>query len=194
MELKLHRSTQDILELITEKTRKPFEFIKKPDLPTIASIKMARKNMASHLLYYREDKGNILDHLIAHECGHIYRMSNVPFEERKIPATNNDNRRLALSQIEGDRIRLSRIIPVEQFDQLFNMWFNGIIQQITNIPEDMRIEKWIFDNYPDLRKSQVVSIDLQMKEAVQVLSKRIENISPVLPNTLTSEQKIIFSH
>lgn len=178
MELKLHRSTQDILELISKKTKKPFEFIKKPDLRSAASIKIARKNMPSHLLFYREDKGNILDHLIAHECGHIYRMWDVPPEDRKIPATNDENRRLALTQIEGDIAKLTKVFPVEQLNQLASMWFNGIIQQITNIPEDIRIEKWIFDNYPDLRRSQVVSIDRQMKESVQVLSKRIEGISP----------------
>lgn len=134
--------------------------------------------MPSHLLFYREDKGNILDHLIAHECGHIYRMWDVPPEDRKIPATNDENRHLALTQIEGDIAKLTKVFPVEQLNQLASMWFNGIIQQVTNIPEDIRIEKWIFDNYPDLRRSQVVSIDRQMKESVQVLSKRIEDISP----------------
>ena len=58
------------------------------------------------------------------------------------------------------------------------MWFHAMIKQVTNIPVDMRIEKWIFDNYPELRKSQEVSIDRQMKECAAALSKRIQDLTP----------------
>jgi len=178
MELKLLRSTQDILKLISEKTRKPFEFIKKPDMKTMAAIKIARKNMASHILYYKDDRGSILDHLIAHECGHINRMWDVPPGDRIVPASNEENKRLALTQIGEDLNKLAKSIPVEHLGEVSNMWFHGIIRQVTNIPVDMRIEKWIFDNYPELRRSQVSSIDRQMREGAQVLSKRVEDFTP----------------
>jgi hypothetical protein len=178
MELKLLKSTQDILELITEKTQKPFSIIKKPDLLTTATIKIARKNMASHLLYYKDDKDGILDHLIAHECGHIYRIWGVPPEERKMVYTDDENRQHALSQIGNELLRLTNEIPMEKLGTIFDHWFHGIISQVTNIPVDMRIEKWIFDNYPGLRDSQISSIDRQMKEATQVLSKRVKDLTP----------------
>lgn len=178
MELKLSKSTQDILKFISEKTQKPFEFINKPDLKTIAAVKIARKNMASHILYYKDDRGGILDHLIAHECGHIKRIWDVPPAERIVPASNDENKRFALTQIGDQLIKLTKAIPVEHLGKISNIWFHGIIRQVTNIPVDMRIEKWIFDNYPELRKSQVASIDRQMKESAQVLSKRVENFTP----------------
>ena len=178
MELKLLKSTQDILELISEKTQKPFSIIKKPDLFTTASIKIARKNMASHLLYYKDDKDGILDHLIAHECGHIYRIWGVPPEERKMVYTDDENKHHALSQIGDELLKLTKEIPMEKLGKIFDMWFHGIISQVTNIPVDMRIETWIFDNYPELRESQISSIDRQMKEGAQVLSKRVKNLTP----------------
>lgn len=178
MELKLLRSTQDILELITEITQKPFSIIKKPDLPTTASIKIARKNMASHLLFYKDDKDGILDHLIAHECGHIYRIWGVPPEERKMVYTDDENKHHALSQIGDELLKLTNKIPMEKLGKIFDLWFYGIIRQVTNIPVDMRIEKWIFDNYPELRESQISTIDRQMKEGAQVLSKRVKDLTP----------------
>ena len=70
------------------------------------------------------------------------------------------------------------VIPIEKLNKVSDMWFSAMITQVTNIPVDMRIEKWIFDNYPELRKSQEVSIDRQMKEGAAVLSKRIQELTP----------------
>src|SRR3972149_8450484 len=178
MELKLLRSTRDILELITEKTLTPFSFIKKLDLPTLGSIKIARKSMLSHIIYYRDDNAGILDHLIAHECGHINRIFGVPPEDRKMVSSRYENKRLALDQIADELLRLSKVIPIEKINKVSDMWFHAMIKQVTNIPVDMRIEKWLFDNYPELRKSQEVSIDRQMKECAAALSKRIQDLTP----------------
>ncbi len=178
MELKLNKSTNEILTLITELTNKPFEFIHKQDLQTFASVKIARQSMESHIIFYKIAKGGILDHLIAHECGHIFRMYSVPLEDRKVPASNEDNKRFALKQIGEDLIKLSKTIPVDNLGQLSNLWFDGLIRQVTNFPVDMRIEKWIYDNYPELRKSQKISLDSQMREATHVLSKNISLMTP----------------
>ncbi len=178
MELKLLKSTQDVLNYVSEITQKPFEFIHKPDMQTLAAVKIARESMPSHIIYYKTTGAGILDHLIAHECGHIIRMWSVPVEDRKVPATDEENKRFALKQIEDDIIRLSKLIPVDQLGQIFNIWFNGTIRQLTNIPVDMRIERWIYNKYPELRKPQVVSIDKQIREITQGLSKRVSDFTP----------------
>lgn len=175
MELKLLDTTQDILDLILDLTGKPVEFIMKPGMQTLAAVKIARESMPSHIIYYKDSKSGIMNHLVAHECGHIHRMMSVPTEYRKVPATTSANKRIAMELLENDLMKLSKTIPVEQFT---NMWFEGIVTQVTNVAVDMRIEKWIFDNYPKLQKVQKTSIDKQMKENVQALSDRIKNMTP----------------
>lgn len=175
MELNLLKSTQDILDLILDQTGKPVEFILKADMQTLAAVKIARESMPAHIIYYRDSKSGIMNHLVAHECGHIYRMMSVPAEYRKVPASTPANKRIALEPLENELMELSKTIPVEQFA---NMWFEGIVRQVTNIAVDMRIEKWIFDNYPKLRKVQKISIDKQMKENVQVLADRVKKMTP----------------
>ena len=179
MELKLLNSTQEILNIISDLTGKSFEFIHKPDLPTLAMVKIARENMPSHLIYYKSISPGNIDHLIAHECGHVYRMMSVPTEHRKIPASNVGNRQIAITKIENELHALSKNIPIEKMNPLFDIWFNGIIKELTNFPVDMRIEKWIFDNYPELRKAQKITIDKQIRENVHALSQDIKNMTPV---------------
>jgi hypothetical protein len=178
MEIKLLNSTQEILNLITDMTGKSFEFIQKPDLQTLAMVKVARENMPFHLIYYKNISSGNIDHLIAHECGHIYRMASVPAEYRKVPASNVENRQIALIKVENEMYRLSKDIPIEKLSSLFELWFNGIIKQLTNFPVDMRIEQWIFENYPELRKAQKITIDKQIRENVHALSENIKKISP----------------
>jgi len=179
MELKLLNSTKEILDLITDLTDKSFEFVHKPDLPTLAMVKVARENMPCHLIYYKNMSPGNIDHLIAHECGHIYRMMSVPIEYRVIPASNMENRQAAMTKIENELFNLSRDIPIEKMSSVFEIWFNGIIKELTNFPVDMRIEKWIYDNYPELRKAQKITIDKQIRENVQALSENIKKITPV---------------
>lgn len=178
MELKLSKSTQDILNLISDLTHKPFEFIHKSDLQTMAIVKMARASMPAHIIYYRTSGGGIMDHLIAHECGHIYRMWSVPPEYRKVPAATEENKLFAMKQIESDLIKLSKVIPPDQLQMQFSVFFDGIIKQVTSMSVDMRIEKWIYEKYPELRKVQIVSIDKQIRDNMQSLSKRVSEFAP----------------
>jgi len=178
MELKLLDTTQDILDLILDLTGKPVEFILKPGMQTLAAVKIARESMPAHIIYYKDSKYRIMNHLVAHECGHIHRMMSVPAEYRKVPATNSANKRMALEHLKNELMELSKTIPVNQLGQLTDIWFEGIVTQVTNISEDMRIEKWIFDNYPKLRQVQKTSIDKQMRDNAQALSNRIKNMTP----------------
>jgi hypothetical protein len=178
MELKLSKSTQDILLLVSDLTHKPFEFIHKPDLQTMAIVKMARVNMPSHIIYYQTTGSGIIDHLIAHECGHIFRMSSASPEDRKVPASDMECRRYANRQIESDLERLSNIMTYQQFNSNFGIWFEGIIKQVTSMPVDMRIEKWIYEKYPDLRKVQMISLDRQIRDNAQSLSKKVSQYAP----------------
>jgi hypothetical protein len=179
MEIKLLNSTQEILNRIYDLTGKPVEFIQKPDLPTLAMVKIARKKMPYHLIYYKDMNSSNFDHIVAHECGHIYRMMSVPAEYRKVPAANAESRQIALNHVENELLSLSKIIPISEINSLFDIWFNGIIKQVTNFPVDMRIEKWIYDEYSELRKGQKITIEKQIRENVQGLSKNIERITPL---------------
>ena len=178
MNLDLIDSVNRIFDEVKSLTGKGVQLIEKSDLDTYASVKIARKGMPDHLMYYKREHTGIMNHLIAHECGHILRIYDVGPENRLIPFTNDELKLKALKDIEPEIQKLSQIMPFEGLVQVANMWYAGTIKQLTNFPSDIMIEKWIYDEYPDLRPYQSQYMKKQYSEAVQALSGQVERMSP----------------
>ena len=77
MNLDLPDSVNRIFDEVKSLTGKGVKLIEKGDLDTYASIKIARKSMPDHLMYYKPEHTGIINHLLAHECGHILRIYGV---------------------------------------------------------------------------------------------------------------------
>jgi hypothetical protein len=178
LSLNLIQSTKNILHLAEDVSHKNFQFIEKVDIDYFARVKPARKNMPFHLIFYKSEHNEIINHLVAHECGHIIRMFAVPEEQRLIPKTSNEIKKNALTGIEDDINRLSSLMSFNQLAQIVNMWYSGTINQVTNQPPDIMIEKWIYDDYPDLRELQLQSLKKQHDESVIGLTTRVARMTP----------------
>ena len=178
MTLKLLGSVTEILEKTKEATGKDIRFVERNDLSTYAVVKPARAHMPAHIIFHKKDPGDVINHLLAHECGHLLRIFSVPPEKRLVPSTNDQTKLKALSEIEPDIKRLSSNLPFQRLVEIENIWYVGTIKQLTNFPPDIMIEKWIYDEYPELRPYQSQIINKQYKEAVQGLSKRVAEVTP----------------
>lgn len=159
-------------------TKKPIRFIEKYDLDVYASVKMARMEMPEHIIFYKKEHNELINHLIAHECGHILRTFSVPEEKRLIPITTQNTRANFMKEIDSDIKKLSSFMPLQDLYKLADLWHNGTIRQLTSYPPDIMIEKWIYNNYSDLRPYQRDSIKRQRDSAVAVLSDDIKAIIP----------------
>lgn len=175
--MKLMKSTEDILEIVKKLSGKGVKFIHKPDMMgAYGSIKVARKNMPEHIMYYKLEEG--INWAIAHECGHVIRMFGVPVEDRKIPMASRENRYIGAKELEADILKLSNFIPVEGLTELFKLWFDGTIQWLTSMPIDVQIEKWIYENYSEIRNEQKVSLDRIMEESALCINVEYKQITP----------------
>jgi len=134
--------------------------------------------MPEHIIYYKSDKDKILNHIIAHECGHIIRIFQAEPSKRVVPFSSSNNFVLASKEMENDIKKISRLIPKSKFDSLLKMLFDGLITQITNLPVDIKIEEWIYNEYPGLREYQRMSLKKQVEEALSGLSPNIKSITP----------------
>jgi len=178
MTLNLIESVNSILSEVEDKSNKPIEFIEKEDLKTYAVVKIARSSMPAHLIFYKKDHAELINHLIAHECGHILRTFGVPEAKRLIPMSYKDNRDRVIKDISKDLKKLSSVVPAQKVDQLVDFWHRGIVQQITSYPPDISIEKWIYDSYPELRPYQLESIEKQKESSIAVLSNEVKMMVP----------------
>jgi len=111
--LDLIEPVKSILSDVEAATGKPLKFVEKDDMDSFAAVKIARRSMPAHIIFYRRQHDAIINHLVAHECGHILRMFGVPEEKRLIPAKSRDDRAV-LQEIEGDLKRISKMIPMRE--------------------------------------------------------------------------------
>ncbi len=174
----LKEPTRTILEETEQLTGKPFEFIHTPDLNVQAVVKIARSSMSHHIINYSGTDPSLLNHHIAHECGHIRRYYAAPKEDRLVPVSNNLTNRNAIMNIEKFDSNLLKSYLIYHRYQIVNIWIAGLIQQVTNLPSDTYIEQWIFDDYPDLRDDQQRSLAQTYKEAIKLLNPKVTSQFP----------------
>jgi hypothetical protein len=178
MGLELIKPVHDILDRVVEVSHKKVEFIEKNDTPTFAAIKMARKNMPAHLIFHKKEHNEFVNHLIAHECGHIIRTFLAPAEKRVMPSTDQETKKIAFTEMEDDIKGMSSFLSVDKIAQVMNLWYTGTVRQVTNFPPDIMIEKWLYEYYPKLRPYQLESIKKQHSEAIQGLKDSVRQLTP----------------
>ena len=174
----LKEPTRTILDETEQLTGKPFCFIHAPDLTVQAVVKIARSSMDHHIIKYSSTDSSLLNHLIAHECGHIRRYYAAPKEERLVPASNNLTYRNAIMYIEKCDSNLLKSYPIYHRYQIANLWIDGLIQQVTNQPSDTYIEQWIFNEYPELRNDQQRSLGQIHTRAMKALDPTVNSKLP----------------
>ncbi len=157
---------------------KGIEFIQQDDIPAYVVLQMARNNMPSHLIYHKKEHYEIINHLIVHECGHLLRTYKCPEDQRRIPYTNQQIKYDALRKIENEIVDLTKVLAKDRIAHMIYLWYTGLLQQITNFPPDIMIEKWIFDQFPMLRSLQLESIRRQHAQALSGLTESASKIAP----------------
>ena len=178
MDIQFIDPVPELLEEVKSITGKAVKFIEKEDLPVYAQLQIARAHMQSHLIYYKKEHDEVINHLIAHECGHLFRIFKCPENQRLLPYSNNQIKYNALKKIENEIVVLTKILSEDQIAHLIDLWYNGLIRQVTNLPPDVMIEKWIFDQFPELRSLQLKSLSKQLDEAVSGLTETVQKITP----------------
>ena len=172
-------SVQALLDRVASLTGKGFEFREKKDLPFFMALKLARNGMPAHIIYYDPKHDEVINHLVAHECGHAFQMLGVPEEQRLLPKFSEKNRKIALYQMEGDILEISQSLPFKRLTELINSLFHGLVLQIASTPPDIMVEYWLYDNIPDLRPYQQMCLLRQRGEAVRWLDLTVSKITPV---------------
>ncbi len=121
----------------------------------------------------------LLNHLIVHEVGHIVRLHQVPETERLHTVLTPDARTTMARQVIRDLTPLLDAgLPEETAVELISDWHEGVATQLTNFPADLRIEQWIHDRYPGLRRVQERSLVEEVHRSYPLLSPVIAALTP----------------
>lgn len=173
-DLNLLPAVREIIERVKKVSGKEIIFRPAPDQLVPATSKIARARMPHHLLRYQPQMTPRINHLTAHECGHILRTTEADPSTRVVPVSNVETRATAARELGKELSHL----PEAMKAQLLDVWLGGLIRQVTSLPVCVRIERWIHREYPSLRDEQRLYLDKDVQRTLQGLSKKVERMTP----------------
>jgi hypothetical protein len=178
MALVLIDAVQNILTQVAERTDQEIEFIEKRNMPRSAELQTAAKGEPRHRLYYRPGHDEQINYVIANQCGHVLRHLNVPEDQRFMPVANYRTMMSYVMEMGDEFHRLIEVFGPEKIKRMVRLWYEGSVFQVTKMPPDIMIDKWLFDEYPELRPIQLASLTRQRQEAVQSLVQDTRKFTP----------------
>ena len=173
-DFRLNLAVPEIAEQVEQVSGKGIDFRPDPKLGVSARTKMARRRMAQHVILFNPRNRSHLSHLLAHECTRIWRMFAAPPDERRVPASTLETLRVARGEIREE----AQFLPRDLRDEMIDRWIHGLITQATSQPVDVRIEKWIGDNYPSLRKEQRRFLRTEARAITANISPDVKRTTP----------------
>ena len=178
----LHPETQKVLKMAHKIAGKE-PLIKRVDtLPHNTRAVLKRPTIPSRPfeIFYRKGEERVLDHLIVHETGHIVRLYRVPESERLAAFVSQEHRRYAALQLAAQ----DEFIPLladglspETIGDMMADWHEALAEQVANGPADLRIEQWIFERFPGLRK-------IQERSLTEEVQRGYESFHPLVRQTV----------
>jgi hypothetical protein len=164
----------EIIQRVKEVSGKDVTFRPAPDQLVPATSKVARARMPSHIIKYQPQMVHRINHLTAHECGHILRTMEADPSIRVVPVSNAQTRAVVVRELGTELSHLPESIR----EKMLDIWLGGIITQVTSLPACVRIERSIHQEYPSLRHEQRLYLDEDVKKTLQGLSKKVEQVTP----------------
>jgi hypothetical protein len=178
MPLLLIDAVENILIKLEAKTGRTIERIEKRDLARSAEIRPASAEQTRHRLYYRSRHDDQINYTIANQCGHLLRIFDAPEDQRFMPVANYRTMMSYVMEMGDEFHRLVQVFGSAKIKQMVRLWYEGVVFQVTKMPPDIMIDKWLFDEYPDLRPIQLRSLTRQRQEAVQSLTQDTQKFTP----------------
>ena len=178
MTLQLTSVVENILKLVEERTGKAIRCVEKKDLPMSAELRQAGKEETFHRLFHRPVYDEQINYVIANQCGHILRLFEAPEEGRFMPIANHRTMMSYVMEMEDEFHRLAKVFGQEKIRRMVRLWYEGAVFQLTKMPPDIMIDKWLYDEYPELRPIQLKSLVRQRQDAVQSLTQDTRKFTP----------------
>lgn len=170
----LRAATKGILARVEERTGKSIQFMRDEELKVLATLQMARHGAGFHVLRY-SPSGEPLDYLIAYQAGYVLRLfENEPSKRFDFAPKTDAGKDVAalvaptLSLSPDDREALPK------FSDVVAHW---ALMTLRSLPIGMRIDRWIADEYPELKELQRDSIAAQQQQNMAVMAFKMAKLT-----------------
>lgn len=162
--------TQRVLHSIEERTGRPVAIRAEPAI---------RERGRAIYVVSDPNPDRHLDHLVAHEAGHILRFAEADASARVVPATTQETRLAASRQLAPELSRLLAAgLSPRALQEVLPIWLSGTVAQLSDTPSDINIERWIHAELPTLRRVQEASLLDQVRTLHLVASPAVRAVTP----------------
>lgn len=120
-----------------------------------------------------------LDYVIANQCCHILRYTRAPPEHRLVPIDRNGAyARVYSLLLENAASTELKTLPAAAMRELARLLLTGLVSQVTNIPADCRIDRWLHSEVPELRDEQRRALDRMLTLYLKSLADDVQRWTP----------------
>ena len=183
MRARLRPATEVMIKDVEATTGKPVVLRPEPALAgrAYAAYAASDEDRSRYLVLYEPSAEPYLDHLIPHELGHVLLLEDAPEGDRLLAHIGHTERLASRNALSGELSSLTRGLlnnDPRGTDELLDLWSDGVVTQAASYPQDILIERMLYERYPQLRESQRESLDRQAREAQDGLDARLIAFTP----------------
>ena len=169
----LKTTESEIIARVEQLSGCPVVLLHDPGLKTLATVEAATRQHPAHIVRYRDDQASAA-YQIAYECGFLLRLFALPPGEQVQLAGTAGSRETVTSEV----IRLNPNLEPEQAKRLGDMLYDGLMLQLRSCGPGIKVDLWLFSEYPDLRGLQAASMEQQARENTGTLNPDLDRQFP----------------
>lgn len=178
MAIKLYDSVNELLERVKIETGKEVKLSINKKMKTMIEAHIAKDNEKQHRILYSENYSQEINHLIASKALQMIRVYKSDYKNLKTAVAYNEHLNSARMSIAIETTRKPHLNVALNDYELTSTWILSLVNQLISQPASINIERYLYANYPDLRKLQYNIISYQFNDFNATLSKEVEELSP----------------
>jgi len=171
-------SVSELLAAVEKAAGKTVVYLERPDLAAPAYLQLTEASDPRLELCYQPGGEEGINYSIANQAVHLLRFFSAAPAERFVSVANRRTMAAFIMETEGELERLVAIFGRDKVRRLIARWYQGVVFQLTRMPADIMVNKWLYDHCPELRPLQLQDLAAQRQKALQSLSPEVRRTTP----------------
>jgi hypothetical protein len=157
----------------------PVHVVEDNTLSTLSNVTIARRGTQFHDVRYNPATTRQPEYLISFQCGFIIRAFEPPPEKRFDITSSDRGQRESASMITQHLRKKGKLpLPEVALSNLQQQMLSGLIIQLRSVPVGIRIDDWLYNEFPAIRDLQQQSALRQLQENSLTLLPQVAEFSP----------------
>ncbi len=178
MDLQLMDSVGQLLAEVERLAGEKIAAAKKPELAAPIDFHLGGRGEPRLVFHYRPHPEADVNFLVANQAGHLLRFFSAPAAARFVSVAGRRTMASFIMETESELERLVAVFSRDQVRRMIARWYQGVVFQLTRMPTDIMVHKWLHDHFPELRRLQIEDIAAQRRQALQSLSPDVRRATP----------------